>query len=106
MGCIVAEILLGDPLFHGADSLDILISIIKVLGTPKKEDLIAMKAIRSNAQLIFFPKVPLVTVFNKCKCNFNLIDLLSRILIYDPKERISIEQALKHPYFESLFVME
>jgi len=48
MGCIVAEILLGDPLFHGTDSLDILISIVKVLGTPKKEDLIAMEAIRSN----------------------------------------------------------
>ena len=91
MGCIMAEILLGDPLFYGADSLDIFISIVKVLGTPKKADLIAMEALRSNVQLIFFPKVPLVTVFNKCKCNFKLLDLLSRILIYDPKERITID---------------
>lgn len=28
------------------------------------------------------------------------IDLLQRMLVYDPKERITAKQALQHPYFQ------
>lgn len=33
--CVIAEIALGRPLFQGSDSLDQLIKIFRVIGTPK-----------------------------------------------------------------------
>ena len=35
VGCVMAEIALGRPLFQGSDSLDQLIKIFRVIGTPK-----------------------------------------------------------------------
>lgn len=35
VGCVIAEITLGKPLFHGSDSLDQLIKIFRVIGSPK-----------------------------------------------------------------------
>lgn len=32
----------------------------------------------------------------------NGLDLLDRMLIYDPAKRISAKQALQHPYFDDL----
>ncbi len=36
-GCIVGEMVLGEPLFPGNSSLHQLVQIIKILGTPKNE---------------------------------------------------------------------
>jgi len=45
-GCVMAELLLGQPLFPGESSVDQLVEIIKVLGTPTKEELYAMNKVR------------------------------------------------------------
>lgn len=37
MGCVMAELLLGAPLFPGESGVDQLVEIIKILGTPTKE---------------------------------------------------------------------
>lgn len=34
VGCVIAEMVLGEPVFPGESSVDQLIEIIKVLGTP------------------------------------------------------------------------
>ena len=36
-GCVVAELLLGQPLFPGESGVDQLVEIIKVLGTPTRD---------------------------------------------------------------------
>ena len=36
-GCVIAELLLGQPLFPGESGVDQLVEIIKVLGTPTRE---------------------------------------------------------------------
>lgn len=38
-GCCVAELMLGEPLFPGDSSIDQLVEIIKVLGTPTKDQI-------------------------------------------------------------------
>jgi serine/threonine protein kinase len=41
-GCVLAELLLGQPLFPGENSVDQLVEIIKVLGTPTREEIRCM----------------------------------------------------------------
>lgn len=37
VGCVIAELLLGQPLFPGDSGVDQLVEIIKVLGTPTRD---------------------------------------------------------------------
>jgi len=39
MGCVIAEMLLGQPLFPGESGVDQLVEIIKVLGTPTRDQI-------------------------------------------------------------------
>lgn len=41
-GCVMAELMLGQPLFPGESGVDQLVEIIKVLGTPSKAEIMAM----------------------------------------------------------------
>ena len=43
--------------------------------------------------------IPSSTPFNK-----QLLDLLRKIFVYDPKQRITAKQALKHPWFKESIV--
>ena len=43
-GCVFAELLLGAPLFPGDSGVDQLVEIIKVLGTPTRDDIREMNA--------------------------------------------------------------
>jgi glycogen synthase kinase 3 beta len=42
VGCVIAELMLGQPLFPGESGVDQLVEIIKILGTPSKEQIQAM----------------------------------------------------------------
>ena len=42
MGCVLGELLLGQPLFPGESGVDQLVEIIKVLGTPTWDQIQAM----------------------------------------------------------------
>lgn len=48
VGAVMGELLLGSPLFPGDSSVDQLIEIIKVLGSPTKAEIFAMKSVRSG----------------------------------------------------------
>jgi glycogen synthase kinase 3 beta len=54
MGCVMAELLLGAPLFPGDSGVDQLVEIIKVLGTPTKEQIQAMN---QNYTEFKFPQI-------------------------------------------------
>jgi serine/threonine protein kinase len=53
-GCVMAELMLGQPLFPGEDSIDQLVEIIKVLGTPSREQI---KAMNPNYMEHKFPQI-------------------------------------------------
>ena len=42
VGCVIAELMLGQPIFPGESGVDQLVEIIKILGTPSKEQIKAM----------------------------------------------------------------
>lgn len=65
VGCVVAELLLGQPLFPGESGVDQLVEIIKVLGTPTREEIHAMNP---NYTEFKFPQIkahPWTKVFSK-----------------------------------------
>lgn len=53
-GCVVAELLLGQPIFPGDSGVDQLVEIIKVLGTPSREQI---REMNQNYQEFKFPQI-------------------------------------------------
>lgn len=53
-GCVMAELILGQPLFPGESGVDQLVEIIKILGTPTKEQI---KAMNQNYTEFKFPSI-------------------------------------------------
>eukprot|EP00922_Rhytidocystis_sp_ex-Travisia-forbesii_P059566 GHVS01088331.1.p1 GENE.GHVS01088331.1~~GHVS01088331.1.p1 ORF type:complete len:568 (+),score=66.72 GHVS01088331.1:745-2448(+) len=101
MGCVMAEMILGQPLFPGESGVDQLVEIIKVLGTPTREQLMAMNP---NYTEFKFPQIKAVKwdrVF-KNRHSPDATDLLSRLLQYDPSLRLKPMQALTQPFFDEI----
>jgi glycogen synthase kinase 3 beta len=53
-GCVMAELMLGHPLFPGESGIDQLVEIIKVLGTPTREQI---KTMNPNYMEHKFPQI-------------------------------------------------
>jgi len=99
-GCILAEMLMGKPLFPGTNNQDQFMKIVYVLGAPSVADLTAMRNIRPD--LKFPPIEPLYfgsILPRDIKESEIVADLLYGMLCYNPKTRLTIEQVLAHPYF-------
>lgn len=106
-GCVLARLLLGQPLFPAGDREDQLVEIIKVLGTPTREEIRCMNPhdedfIRFRARIIK-AQYPWHKVFHK-RINESpeAIDLASRLLQYSPSLRCTALQACAHPFFDQL----
>lgn len=96
----MAELMLGQPLFPGESGIDQLVEIIKVLGTPTREQI---KTMNPNYMEHKFPQIkphPFSKVFRKGPSD--AIDLISRLLEYTPSQRLSAFEALCHPFFDEL----
>ncbi|GJJ09571.1 negative regulator of the PHO system [Clathrus columnatus] len=102
-GCIFAEMIQGTPLFRGRDNQDQLLHIMKIIGTPDDRTLrkIAQEAnLPPDSVMKPFPKLPKVPWQNiLTKASPQAIDLLDRLLQFDPNERLTAAEALTHPYF-------
>ncbi|GMF16273.1 unnamed protein product [Phytophthora lilii] len=110
VGCIFAEMLLREPLFPGNDYLHQLKLIIKFLGTPKQEDIGFVKntkALRFLTKLAISKPKKWRDVFAgsgaENSVSSEAIDLLSKMLLFNPKKRISVNAALRHPYLATFF---
>ena len=81
--------------------------ICETLGRPDEPDLefiTSDKAKRFMRGLPPKPKVPFSTLYPKA--NRRALDLLDRMLVFNPHRRISVEDALADPYMESLHAEE
>jgi len=107
MGCIFAEMMSRKPLFPGQDYIDQLHLIMNALGAPSEQDLYFL----TNARAKKFmntefhkrgpnPTKPLSQMFSEAAPD--ALDLLEKMLVIDPNKRISVDDALAHPYLASI----
>ena len=101
LGCVIAEFMLGQPIFPGESGVDQLVEIIKVLGTPNKEQILAMNPNYNEFKFPIIPKKPWEKVFKPTTQKLAL-DFISNVLVYDPKQRLNALKALAHPFFDEL----
>jgi serine/threonine protein kinase len=81
--------------------VDQLVEIIKILGTPTKEELNEMNP---NYQEFKFPQIrasPWASVF-KPNTPAAALDLASKYLAYKPKHRLLAIESCAHPFFDEL----
>ncbi|KAK2910049.1 hypothetical protein Q8A73_007764 [Channa argus] len=100
-GCVLAELLLGQPIFPGDSGVDQLVEIIKVLGTPTREQI---REMNPNYTEFKFPQIkahPWTKVF-KPRTPPEAIALCSRLLEYTPVTRLSPLEACAHAFFDEL----
>ncbi|KAI9832117.1 MAG: regulator of ime2 [Phylliscum demangeonii] len=99
-GCVMAELMLGQPLFPGESGIDQLVEIIKVLGTPTRDQI---RTMNPNYMEHKFPQIkphPFSKVFRKATPD--AVDLIARLLEYTPTQRLSAVEAMCHPFFDEL----
>ncbi|KAJ5982656.1 Mitogen-activated protein kinase hog1 [Penicillium sp. IBT 35674x] len=98
-GCIFAEMLEGKPLFPGKDHVNQFSIITDLLGTPPDK---VIQTIGSENTLRFvksLPKRERHPLANKFRnADVDAVDLLERILVFNPTERIRAAEALSHEY--------
>ncbi|OAD76119.1 hypothetical protein PHYBLDRAFT_16163 [Phycomyces blakesleeanus NRRL 1555(-)] len=102
VGCIFAEMLGGKPLFKGRDYVDQLNQILGILGTPDEETLRRVGSDRAQVYIRSLPRMPRIPFQNLYpRANALAIDLLNKLLEFDPSRRITVEEALAHPYLSA-----
>ena len=101
VGCIFAELLNRKAFFPGKNYLHQLDLILDVLGTPSDQEIKGCdKAKTYMKNLPFRPRKDLRVYFPNA--NPLALDLLSKMLTFDPTKRITVEEALAHSYLENL----
>jgi len=103
IGTIFVEMVNQHPLWPGDSEIDELFRIFKTLGTPDESVWPGVTTLPDYKP--HFPKWPARSIASMVPRLANdalAIDLLSRMLQFQPSKRISAKQALAHPWFDDL----
>ncbi|KAK6588911.1 cdc2 kinase [Cryptosporidium xiaoi] len=106
IGCIFAEMITGKPLFPGTSDDDQLLKIFSILGTPNPKEWPQLQELPLWKQRTFqiYERKSWDSIFPEfCQSG---IDLLSKMLCFDPNKRISAKDAMEHPYFNDLNIKD
>lgn len=98
VGCIMAELLRGAPLFPGHTESETLSMLFSLLGAPSERIWPGFQCL-PHSQKVILPDQPYSYLrkefpkLSKAGC-----DLLDQLLTYDPEKRIGAARALRHPW--------
>lgn len=99
VGCILGEMLMGKAMYPGTSTLNQIERILELTGKPKSED---VEAIESPLAWNILNNITITkkkTLQSLCpNASDDAIDFMKKCLIFNPKQRITVEEALKHKY--------
>lgn len=99
IGCIFAEMATRKPLFQGDSEIDQLFRMFRILKTPTEDIWPGVTSLPDYKNT--FPCWSTNQLTNQLKnLDKNGVDLIQKMLIYDPVHRISAKDILKHEYFD------
>jgi serine/threonine protein kinase len=107
VGCILAELLMPKghriPLFKGKDYLNQLEITMQFVGSQKESDLLGCKKGVDYVKRKYsnVPKKDVRKMFPTA--SDDALDLLSRMLEFNPHKRITVQEALEHPFLKDCF---
>lgn len=104
VGCILAEMLKGEPLFPGLDQEEQIRLLVERMGHPSQQELVALGQDQLDRQ---FKVRNLGEEDESVKLENYLqdvdpmaADLVLKMLRYNPADRITVQEALQHPFLE------
>ena len=108
IGCIMGELVDGNPLFPGENELDQIHCIQKVLGnlTDKQEEMFYNNPIFSGKNLLNVTKPETLEKRYMGKFSKKAISFMKGLLAIDPKKRLNGNTVFKHAYFEKLVLAD
>jgi len=103
VGCIFAELLLRRPLLPGRDQVHQLSLILSFCGTPSPQEIADIRNENARAYVQghgFCDPQDMAAIFPNA--SEEAVDLLEKLLVFNPEERLTAAQALAHPFFAEL----
>jgi len=100
VGCVLSELLLGRPLFPADGELELLRLHVQLLGSPNTRIWPSMETLPGASLLAGMPLQP----YNLIARTFPMVgqagvQLLNGLLTYDPAQRLTADEALRHAFF-------
>lgn len=99
-GCIFAELMLRTPYFAAETDIGQLDMIFRALGTPTESEWPGLKSLPDYFEFKVYQRMPLKTLFTAA--SQDSLDLLEKMVTYDPLKRPTCEECLSHEYFTKL----
>ena len=101
IGAIFVEMVTKRPLFPGDSEIDQLFKIFRQLGTPGEDVWPGVTQLQDwNPAFPQWPRLEIKKMASSLGPDG--LDLLEKLLLYTPKERISAKESLNHAYFDEL----
>ncbi|NXC54851.1 MK15 kinase, partial [Aleadryas rufinucha] len=100
IGCILGEMLLGKPLFPGTSTMNQIEQILRVIPAPSPEGRTLLRGKTQSSchcSLTSRQRVAFEEIF-PASTPLPALDLLKKLLVFNPAKRLTAEEALRHPY--------
>lgn len=102
VGCVLFEVISLYPLFPGNDELDQITKIHNIIGTPEESLLQKFQKYATHMEFDF-PATEGTGILKLLpNASEEVKDLIVKLLVYNPDNRITASQALKHPWFKEI----
>lgn len=101
VGCILGELIVGKALFQGTSTLNQIEKVLELIGKPKPEDIDSLESPHA-ATILSSISVVKKRTFQSFFPNASdtALDFIRRLLVFNPNNRLTVEEALRHKYVE------